>query len=185
MPEQPFRIDRDEASRYGNYVRMATFEPYTDSDQAVELAVFAWERATGPVMAPPYVCEHERIIRATLSRSDWDGSLLARVDLMTAQPPNLRWLRSDDDRGMWRDWPMQRDRYYEPGSDELARSPYLLTTASLRFTVPSGDLPYWPARYAGKTLPDALVIACRESVAVVVRELNRAVGPVLAAIEGA
>jgi len=56
----PFWVDRDYdcahasdgISRYGAYLRDATFEPWTDHDQAVEWAAFAWRRATGPVMSP-------------------------------------------------------------------------------------------------------------------------------------
>jgi hypothetical protein len=182
----------DRVSRYGAYVRMAAFEPYTDDGQAVELAIFAWERATGPVMAPGYVREHHRVSAARLHRSDWDGSLLARVDLVMPQPPHLRWMRTDEERGFWRDWPSQRalsglERFYEPDSDELARDPYLLTTASLRFTVPSGDLPQPP--YVDlpnvRTLDAlALVETCKQSVTVLVRELNAIVGPVIDRIEG-
>src|ERR1039457_2480830 len=47
----------------------------------------------------------------------------------------------------WRDWPVEPrtlfggGNWYEPGGEELAGGPYLLATASLRFAVPSGDLP--------------------------------------------
>jgi hypothetical protein len=181
--------DRDNASdgvsRYGAYIRQAaaSFELYTDDDQDVELAIWAWQQATGPVMAPGYVRKHQRIATAHLNRSDWDGTLLATVDLVIPQPPNLRWMRSDEDRGMWRDWPVQRafaggDRFYEPDGDELARDPYLLTTASLRFTVPRGGLP----QLSGSSVD---VAKCREAVGVLVRELNAIVGPVLARVEEA
>jgi hypothetical protein len=170
----------DGVSRYGAYLRDARFEPWTDEDQAVELAVFAWERATGPVMSPGYVRYHPRILTARLARSDWDGSLIARVDVLTGQPEYLRRPRSDDVRGFWRDWPDEysfaREQivYYEPGTQELAkRSRYALASVSLRFTVPSGDLP--DTRGHGASLG-----ICREALAVVVGELDRAVGPVLA-----
>lgn len=193
MPDLPASVpfwidngyDRDNASdgvsRYGAYVRQARFEPQTDDDHAVELAVFAWDQATGPVMAPGYVREHRRIRQACLSRSDWDGSLLARVDLVIGQPPSLRFLRSDDERGHWRDWPSQQvfagpGRFYEPDSDELARDPYLLATASLRFTVPSAGLP--------QPRPDSADAGtCQRAVAVLVGELNAIAGPVLKQIE--
>ena len=56
----PFWVDRDYdcahasdgISRYGAYLRDATFEPWTDHDQAVEWVAFAWRRATGPMMSP-------------------------------------------------------------------------------------------------------------------------------------
>jgi hypothetical protein len=171
-------------TRYGAYVRQGSFEPYSDNDRAVELAVYAWERGTGPVMSPPYVCRHRRVHRAQLARSDWDGSLLARVDLVISQPSPLRWMRTDEERGYWRDWPVDQHAvrradeapFYEPDSDELASDHYLLCTASLRFTVPSAGLP--------QPHPDgADVETCQRAVAVVVRELNAIVAPVLRQIE--
>jgi hypothetical protein len=189
---EPFWIDceydRDNASdgvsRYGTYVRQAAFEPWTDDDKAVELAVFAWQTATGPVMAPGYVRKHRRILSARLERSGWDGKLLACVDLLIPQPSSLR-LPATDGEGRasyWLDWPVEPrtlfggGNWYEPGGEELAGGPYLLATASLRFAVPSGDLPE-------PHLDGAGVATCQRSVAVVVRELNRITGPVLACIE--
>jgi hypothetical protein len=196
-PHGPFWIDTeydgehasDGVSRYGAYLRDSAFEPWTD-DQAVELAVFAWRRATRPVMAPGYVRYHPRILTAQLERSDWDGSLLAMVDLVTPQPAQLRYLRFDDDRGTWRDWPSETtftgDRaWYEPGTDDLSRSPHLLVSASLRFTVPSGQLPQPPV--PASVLPGLaareLVEAARRSVAVLVRELNAIISPIIERIE--
>src|ERR1017187_6240513 len=85
----------DGVSRYAAYVRQAaaSFEPWSDNDQAVELAVFAWQQATGPVMAPGYVRRHPRIAAARLARSDWDGSLLATVDLVMPPPHHVPWVR--------------------------------------------------------------------------------------------
>jgi hypothetical protein len=170
----------DGVSRYGAYLRDTKFEPWTDDDQHVELAEFAWERATGPAMSPGYVRYHSRILTARLARSDWDGSLIGRVDVLTGQPEYLRRPRSDDVRGLWHDWPGEysfaRDQtvYYEPGTEELAkRGRHALASVSLRFTVPSGDLP--DPRGHGASLS-----ICREAVAVVVCELNRISSPVLA-----
>lgn len=185
----PFWIDdeydrenaSDGTSRYGAYVRQAVFEPWADEDQPVELAVFAWRQATTPVMSPGYVRRHPRILAAQLERSDWDGSLLAMVNLVTAQPGPLQYLRCDDERGMWQDWPHEwsfasdRDIWHEPASEDLARSPYLLCSASLRFAVPSARLPEPAAD---------LVSACQASVAEIVRQLNAIIRPVLDRIEG-
>jgi hypothetical protein len=140
----------DGVSRYGAYVRDRDFDPWTDQDQHVELAVFAWQVATTPVMSPGYVRRHPRIARAALERSDWDGSLIALVDLVMPQPRHLSYLRSDDDRGCWRDWPSEysfatgTDNWFEPVGEDLARDPYLLCTASLRFTVPPAGLAKLP-----------------------------------------
>ena len=95
------------------------------------------------------------------------------------------------DIGYWHDWPSEysfgsdRTVYLEPGTEDLARNhTYLLASVSLRFTVPSGQLPYAPAKYASPTTGTRLVVACQQSIAVLVRELNRIVGPIVDRIEG-
>jgi len=179
--------DREQASdgisRYGAYLRDATFEPWTDDDQAVEWAVFAWRRATGPVMSPGYVRYHPRVLAAQLERSGWDGSLIVRVSLVSAWPEQLtralvRAVRLGDRDAYWQDWPTEyrscdTTYYCEPSEADIAARPYLLTTVSLQFTVPSAALPEPPATSA------ALLSAGQQAVAVVVAELNRIVGPVL------
>jgi hypothetical protein len=188
-----FWVDRDHdrehasdgVSRYGAYLRDAAFEPWTDNDQAVEWAVFAWRRATGPVMSPGYVRYHPRVLAARLERSGWDGSLVVGVDLVSAWPERLkaalgRGMRLGGQNVYWQDWPVEYRggdaiSYYEPSEADVAARPYLLTTVGLRFTVPSAELPEPPAT------PAALLSAGQQAVAVMVVELNRIVGPVLRA----
>src|SRR5262249_62086415 len=76
----------DGISRYGAYLRDAAFEPWTDHDQAVEWAAFAWERATGPVMSPGYVRYYPRVLGARLERRGWGGRLAAAVAFGSARP---------------------------------------------------------------------------------------------------
>jgi|ERR1035437_3929609 hypothetical protein len=182
--------DRDHASdgvsRYSAYVRDGRFDPWTDDDQAVELAVFAWRRATGPVMVPGYVRRHRRILSAQLARSEWDGSLAASVELITPWPGELRSSQAWRRAALWRDWPAETligaEAYYEPSGEDLARGPYLLASTSLQFTVASGELPHPPtARLA--TLPGELEDAAEHAVTVLVAELNRIVGPVIETLE--
>src|SRR5262249_17816022 len=150
--------DREQASdgisRYGAYLRDATFEPWTDHDQAVEWAVFAWERATGPVMSPGYVRYHPRGLSAQLGRSAWDGSLVSGVTLVSSWPEQLkaalvRSVRLGDKDAYWQDWPAEyrggTSCYYEPGEADVAARPYLLTTVSLQFTVLRAALSQPPA----------------------------------------
>jgi hypothetical protein len=175
----------DGISRYGAYLRDATFEPWTDNDHAVEWAAFAWRRATGPVMSPGYVRRHPRVLAARLERSGWDGSLAAGVNLVSSWPeeiktPLARSVRLGERDAYWQDWPTEYiggdiTCYYEPSEADVAARPYLLATLSLQFTVPSAALPEPPAT------PAALLDAGQQAVAVVVAELNRIVGPVLAA----
>ncbi len=175
----------DGTSRYGAYLRDATFEPWTDNDQAVEWAVFAWQRATSPVMSPGYVRYHPRVLSAHLERSGWDGSLVAGVNLVSPWPDQLtktllRAVRLGDKDAYWQDWPTEyrggdTTCYYGPSEADVAARPYLLTTISLQFAVPSGSLPTPPATVA------ALLSAGQQAVAIVMAELNRIVGPVLSA----
>ena len=173
----------DGVSRVGAYLRDASCEPWTDDDRAVEWAVFAWERATGPVMSPGYVRYHPRVLSARLARSGWDGSLVAAVSLVFAWPEQLtralaQTVRLVDQETYWQDWPAELRGgtacYYEPGEADVAARPYLLTTLGLQFTVPSAALPQPPAT------PSERLGGGQQAVAVVVAELNRVVGPVLA-----
>jgi hypothetical protein len=182
--------DREQASdgisRYGAYLRDATFEPWTDHDRAVEWAVFAWRRATGPVMSPGYVRYHPRVLAARLERSGWDGSLVAGVNLVSSWPEQLRTalargLRLGDRDAYWQDWPTEylggdTTGYYEPSEAAVAARPYLLATVSLQFTVPSATLPEPPVTSA------ALLSTGQQAIAVVVADLNRIVGPVLSSM---
>jgi hypothetical protein len=175
----------DGISRYGAYLRDAAFEPWTDHHRAVEWAVFAWERATTPVMSPGYVRSHPRVLGTRLKRSGWDGSLVAGVTLVSAWPEQLakalvRAVRLGDKDVYWQDWPTEyrggdTNCYYEPSEADVAAWPYLLTTVSLQFTVPSADLPEPSATSA------PLLTAGQQAVAAVVAELNRIAGPVLGA----
>ena len=174
----------DGISRYGAYLRDATFEPWTDHDQTVEWAAFAWRRATGPVMSPGYVRCHPRVRGAQLERSGWDGSLAAGVTLVSPWPEQLtralaRGVRFGEQDAYWQDWPTEYRGgditcYYEPSEADVAARPYLLATVGLQFTVPSAELPEPPATSAD------LLSAGQRAVAVVVAELNRIVSPVLA-----
>jgi len=182
-------------SRYGAYVRdrIDWFADCWDGcDEGVlpaRFAATAWRIATGPVMVPGYIRRHRRVLSTELACSYWDGSLLARVDLITPWPQPLRqdsgWVKQTD-RGWWRDWPIEfGDAYCEPGDEDLAKAPYLLTTASLRFTVPSAELSDAPRASGGAGLPDpaALLTAAQQSVARAVRAVNRVVWPVIDQLE--
>jgi hypothetical protein len=178
----------DGISRYGAYLRDAAFEPWTDHDQAVEWAVFAWQRATSPVMSPGYVRYHPRVLAARLERSGWDGSLVAGVNLVSSWPEQLkaalaRGLRLGDRHAYWQDWPTEyrgwdASSYHEPSEADVAARPYLLAAISLQFTVPSAEFPEPPATSA------AQLSAGQQAVAAIVAELNQIVGPVLGAGPG-
>jgi hypothetical protein len=191
-----FWVDRDHdrshasdgISRDGAYLRDASFEPWTDNDQAVGWAVFAWERATGRVMSPGYVRYHLRVLAARLGRSGCDGSLVAGVTLGSLWPEEIktalsRAIRLGDPEVYWRDWPMEclggdTVSYHEPSEADVAARPYLLTTVSGQFTVPPAALPGPPAA------SPARLEAGQQALAVQVDEPNRVVGPVLRVVLG-
>jgi len=177
----------DGRSRYGAYLRDAAFEPWTDNDRAAEWAEFAWRRATGPVMSPGYVRCHPRVRSARLQRSGWDGSIIASVGLACSWPDQIkatltRSLALGGKAAYWHDWPTgylgDDTCYCQPGEADLATRPYLLTTLSLQFTVPSAALPAPPADATAE------LGAAQQVVAVLVSELNRIVGPILGALSG-
>src|SRR5262249_27987381 len=125
----------DGISRYGAYLRDATFEPWTDDGQAVEWAVFAWRRATGPGMSPGYVRYHVRVLAARLERSGWDGSLVAGVTLISSWPEQFntapaRSVKRGDKDAYWQAWPAESRGgttcHYEPSESDVAAQPYLL-----------------------------------------------------------
>src|SRR6266536_4238926 len=140
--------------------------------------------------------------RHTRSTRDWSSDvcssdlLLACADLITTWPHALERSREWRDGKWWRDWPAEtligHDAYYWPSGEDLARDPYLLASASLRFTVPAGQLPRPPARPAftelNPPLPTrddlrALADTAQQSVDVLVGELSRVIAPVLATLE--
>ena len=181
-------MDRDFAgdgiSRYGAYLRDASSERWTDHDQAVEWAVFAWRHATGLVMSPGYVRYNPQVLSARLEHSGWDGSLIAGVSLVSTWSEQLT-RGTGPGGGAWRpgrvlaglaDRVSQRGTacYYGPNEVDIAAWPRPLTTISLQFTMPSAALAQPPATST------ALLRAGQQAVAVVVAELNSIVGPVLA-----
>ncbi len=186
--------DRDSASdgksRYGAYVRQnlsgfaECWDGTWDTALPIHFAEQAWRVATGPIMAPGYVRSHPRILRARLEHSYWDGSLAGNVELITPWPQALRqssqWMKQISE-GWWHDWPMDfSDTYQEPSDEDLCKRPYLLASAALRFTVPNGQLPEPPSVEHAE---EEVIGLAREAVAVLVRELNRIVGPVIQALE--
>jgi len=180
----------DGRSRYGAYVRqnLSGFAECWDGtwDMAlhVRFAAQAWRVATGPIMAPGYVRRHPRILSARLEYSYGDGSLAANVELITPWPQPLRqssqWIKQIG-HGWWHDWPMDfSDAYNDPSDEDLAKRPYLLASAALRFTVPIGQFAHPPS---AEPAAEELTELASQSVAVLVTELNRIVVPVIQTLE--
>ena len=120
-----FRLDRGTRERYAQLVRFHQdlFADAWGDIAPVEFATVAWRIATPPlVTGAAYVRWHRRVLSAEAVRNPWDGTLLARVQLVAPSPVNLAGLPPvpsatpptspfGDDRtreesdGAWRDWP--------------------------------------------------------------------------------
>lgn len=183
----------DKVSRFGAHIRerLDSFAECWDGtyDRALQVhfAENAWQVAIGPIMTPGYVRYHPRILSIGLAHTYRAGLLLARVDLITPWPAALRssrrWI-DDAGRGWWRGWVQEFGHTYrEPSEEDLSRDPYLLSIASLRFTVPIAGLPTPPTAKHGQ--PDAAVVvaAAQRAVAVIADAVNRMVWPVIQQLE--
>ncbi|TDB79673.1 hypothetical protein E1264_35200 [Actinomadura sp. KC216] len=178
--------DRDRASdgvsRYGVYLRRYTklFAP-CDGDGAVtadpgEFAAAAWQVATSPTMAPPYLdWTAERLQSVTFTHSEHDAALIARVQVAVPRPAALA------DTRLFADWD-RGDRwnrgYHVPDDAAMARRPAMLTSTLLLFHIPAADL------YAPRFAPDRLTVTdAKASLSWLAALLHGRVAPVLAALD--
>ncbi len=178
---EAFWVDRARTDDgYAEHVRrnVAAFDGAWGDIAPVTFACAAWRLATTPM--PPYVRRHRRILSAACDRNPWDGSLTAHVLLAAPLPGPLtvtrEWWR---DRG-WRDWPQTFGQFLEPTDRDLTRSPFLRTTLLVDAPIPFGSLPPAPEAPSGR-LPET----ARLAVAVLVKELNALLDPVIRRLETA
>jgi hypothetical protein len=173
------QYDRDNASngvsRYDSYVRLYQAEfaeaIISDRDRSAFAAV-AWRVATGPIMAPGYVRQHERVRSARLTRNYEDGSLYATVDLVGITPRRLEY-----GPPQWWPWPREHGHYYEPEGRDLISARFLLTTTTALFPLPKEFLPGWGS--IGK-VEDAAKRVVHKLVAL----MNDTVTPLIQTLEG-
>lgn len=165
-------------SRYGAHTRrhVAEFAEAWGDIAPVAFACAAWRLAT--TLSPGYVRWHRRILDASCTRNSWDGTLTAHVRLVSPLPAELtasrEWWR---DRG-WREWPQTFGQYLEPTDHDLSRSPHLRTALLIDAPVPLDHLPAAPEGPSGDFEETA-----RRAVAVVAKELNELLGPVIRRLE--
>ncbi len=175
----------DGVSRYGAYLRdraswWAGDDPESDPEYvAVRSTARCWEIGSGPIMGPPLVVLHPRILTATAAADEYDGRQLVRtVRLVVGLSDGLRRVLGYQ----WRSW--QHDEYgpsgptwsepYEPSGGPLRVA---LPTLTLSWPVPAARLPL-----PGGGLPD--VDDAIEAVAAVADVLNGELRPVLAYLAG-
>lgn len=181
------RQDRDRASdgvsRYGVYLRRypklfaSLDEDGTVTSDPALFAAAAWQVATSPIMAPPYLgWTAERLQSVALTHSEVDSALIARVLFAVPRPSALASVAGfgDWDRG---------DRcnrgYHIPDHDRLSRRPAMLTTTLLVFHIPAAEL-HTPA-----DAPERLTVAdAKASVKRLAKLLDTRCAPVLVALDG-
>lgn len=163
------------SSRYSQELRrnMAAFTGLWGDIAPVAFACAAWRVATPPVMSPGYVRCHRRVLSASCRRNEWDGTMNAHVELVSPMPAELTASREWwHDRG-WQGWPEIFGQFVEPAEQDRAKIPYLRTTLLVDVPVPLDGLPAAPDQ------PEGMEKAARRAVAVLVRELNDILAPIL------
>jgi hypothetical protein len=175
------QYDREHAGRFAEHIEanLKQFEDCWGDISPVGFACEAWRLATAPSLDPGFVRFHRRVLYAECLRNTWDGSLTAQVRLVSPAPAELA--RSQvwgQDRG-WRGWPETFGQFLAPSQEELSRIPFvrpvLLIDAPLSLT----DLPPVPEGPG----PEVAGLAER-TVAVLVRELNDLLGPMMGRLDG-
>ncbi|SNS97658.1 hypothetical protein SAMN05421812_102591 [Asanoa hainanensis] len=169
-----FWLDEARRAAYDGALRTADFEDAWGDIAPVTFAATAWQAAT----ATAYARWHPRVTDATCRRNTWDGTLTADVAIVAPWPTELAssrpWTR---DRG-WRDWPQTFGQYLVPTDHDVARAPHLRTQLLISATVPADHLPPAPHGPA-----DEVGQAAHHAVAVIARELDDLLGPLLAQLD--
>lgn len=178
-------LDRasDGVSRYGVYLRRypklftSLDEDGTVTGDPVVFTAAAWQVATSPLMAPPYlVWTAERLQSVSLTHSEIDAALIARVLIAVPRPSALASVAGfgDWDRGdRW------NPGYHIPYHDRLSRRPGMLTTTALMFHIPAAEL------HTPTDAPERLTVAdAKASVKRLAKLLDTRCAPVLVALDG-
>ncbi len=184
--------DHDQASdgisRYNRYLRdraasIAEIANFYD-DVTVPFAVRAWEIANGPIMAPGLVRRHGRVDGVTLTRSEWDGELIANVSLVVPAPSVLR--NATDPDGRWykdrrrNSW--ANNNFEGVTGEDLAQpGGYLVTTSEVIWRLGAANLPT-----GGWQAGDPLMVLYSRSwdcVTEIVRQLDRQITPLVEQLE--
>jgi len=180
--------DRDRASdgvsRYGVYLRRypRLFASWDDGAAVTcdpcEFAAAAWQVATSPTMAPPYLgWTAERVQSVSFIPSEHAPALIARVHIAVPRPAALDGVRGfvDWDRGdRW------NRGYHAPGDAALSRCPAMLTSTLVLFHIPAGELHVPADAPAALTVHDA-----KASVKRLAERLAARLAPVLTVLDAA
>lgn len=174
------RYDRvhasDRRSRFGAYLTMRT-SSFLDAGDAPTanpaiFAVTAFTTGLSPVMAPPYVATHRRILNAR-SHIDEERRVAMAVDLAVPLPPSAAELLT----WRWRGWDTTgaTSRYRIPDDNDR---PAAFAQVTVRIPIDSRRLP--EPRYRRDGSPNVEV--AKEAVQLTALQLNGTLGEVLAAL---
>jgi hypothetical protein len=178
------RFDRERArggrSRYAEHMweHIGEFDGIWGDIAPVAFACAAWRLATPPLASPGFVRWHRRILTATCEPNAWDGSMTARVSLVSPLPAELTasraWWR---DRG-WQGWPEVFGQFVEPAARDVTKIPYVRPVLLVDVPIPLDDLPATP----DGPVPGLPETATR-ALTVLVRELDALIAPILDQLE--
>ncbi|MQY06427.1 hypothetical protein [Actinomadura macrotermitis] len=172
---------RDAAGRYAEMLaaNIAEFDGTWGDIAPVGFACAAWRVATPPISSPGLVRWHRRVLSASCVRNTWDGSMTARVTLVSPLPEpltaNRTWWR---DRG-WQGWPEIFGQFVEPAQQDLAKAPHVRATLLVDAPLPLEGLPAAP-----DGPDDDPADAAHRALAVMVAGLNELLSPLVAQLEG-
>lgn len=163
------RYDRDHASdlssRYGAYLRrnLARFLDAEDlpTRDPLEFAAAAWQIAQAPVMSPPYVLAHRRVL-GTVPLFDDAGRLAISVEVAADVPAEL----VGGLRGRWVGWD-RRQRWSAPVTND-----HPVATAVLHFRVPMSAEGLPRPSYSALAEPD--VATAKDAISIVCGRLDAA-----------
>lgn len=184
-----FEIIERQRDRYLFYVRQERSrltDDIWDDDQTARFAAGAWRIAHGSrsgyvPTAPPLVARHKRVLSAELLRNDWDGSLMAEVELASEAPRSLTSATTSEGQP-WAEWSrfdsLTTNAYYV-SEQEVAARPYLVPKALALVTLPTGSLPH----IASLTATDDPEELAFTTVCELVYLLNQQVTPLIELLE--
>jgi hypothetical protein len=177
--------DPGTSSRFGNYLHRSSWtralQEIDHDEPGVEFAATVWRIATSPVMVPGLIRWHPRISTVGVSRSGWNGELVASVGLVSPRPAPLRNMR-DSTGAVYGDVRLDSWGTYEwPSEQDLTRRPYLTTEAQLMWQFSAGRFSWLTEVPTDRTILFSTAVPYLE---LLVECLNYEVSPVLALLEG-
>ncbi|KAA9158108.1 hypothetical protein FPZ12_023690 [Amycolatopsis acidicola] len=165
---------------YEEHIRdnLAEFAGALGDIAPVEFACTAWRLSVAPASSPGYVRLHRRILELSCVRNEWDGTLIARANLVSPWPAALDWPRDWCRDENWQDWPDLFGQFVHPAERDIAKMPYLRASVLVEAPVPFTDLPPAP-EHADQDVPGA----ARRAVSVLVRQLDALLTPIVEKLE--